>query len=95
MLFAVMCFDKEGGLDTRLANRDDHLAYLGGKVDKVVLGGPFLSDDGKPVGSMLIFDVENEAEARSIVDNDPYAKAGLFQNVEVKPWAWTVKNPEG
>lgn len=94
MYFAAMCYDKKDGLETRLANRDNHLAYLGGKSDHILLGGPFLADDGKtPIGSLLIFDVENEAAVHAILDNDPYTKAGLFENVDVKPWAWSVKNP--
>ena len=33
-------------------------------------------------------------EARAIADADPYAKAGLFQSVEVKPFNWVFNNPE-
>ena len=96
MLFAAMCFDKDDGLETRLANREGHFAHLKGHTDKIVLGGPFMSDDGKnPIGSMLIFDAENLDEVETILQNDPYSKAGLFKSVEIKPWNWTVKNPEG
>jgi uncharacterized protein YciI len=29
-----------------------------------------------------------------MAENDPYAKAGLFASVEIKPWKWLIKNPE-
>ena len=32
---------------------------------------------------------------RALADADPYAKAGLFEKVEVRPFRWTVNNPEG
>lgn len=97
MLVAVMCFDKkEGGLETRMANREDHFAHIKTSFEKIVFGGPFLGEDGKtPVGSMLIFDVESVAEARAIIDNDPYSKAGVFERVDIVPWSWTIKNPDG
>ena len=25
---------------------------------------------------------------------DPYAKAGLFANVEIRPWNWVINNPD-
>jgi uncharacterized protein len=46
------------------------------------------------IGSMLIVEAENEAEARALLAEDPYAKAGLFQNVEVLPWRWVVNPPD-
>ncbi len=47
MLVAIMCFDNDDSLDVRLGNRDEHLAYLKGKFGNILLGGPFMSDDGK------------------------------------------------
>ena len=29
-----------------------------------------------------------------MAENDPYAKAGLFASVEIRPWKWLIKNPE-
>ena len=29
-----------------------------------------------------------------MAENDPYAKAGLFETVEVKAWNWVFNNPE-
>ena len=36
----------------------------------------------------------DRAAADVMAANDPYAKAGLFAAVEIKPWKWLIKNPE-
>ena len=94
MLFAIFCEDKPGALPTRLENRPAHLAFLNGLGSTLKLAGPFLGDDDKPVGSMLVLDAENAEGAKAIAAEDPYAKAGVFAAVTVRRWNWTVKNPE-
>ncbi|EYR79694.1 YciI-like protein [Shinella sp. 838] len=96
MHFAFLCQDKPGALQVRLDTRPDHLAYLTGlNVDgKLAFAGPFLGDDGKPTGSLVVVKAETIEEARQIAENDPYAKAGLFASVEVKAWNWVFNNPE-
>lgn len=86
MLFVATCVDKPDSAETRLANRPAHLAYLNGLGAKVRVGGAILADDLKtPVGSLLIFEGESEADIREFLAKDPYALAGLFQGVTVKP----------
>ena len=96
MHFAFLCQDKPGALQVRLETRPDHLAYLNGlNADgKLAFAGPFLGDDGKPTGSLVVVKAETIDEARQIAENDPYAKAGLFASVEVKAWNWVFNNPE-
>ncbi|KAB0681438.1 YciI-like protein [Aureimonas leprariae] len=94
MLFAILCDDRDGGLETRLATRADHLAYLKSLGASLRFAGPFLGDDEKPVGSMLVVEAADEAGARALADADPYARAGLFAKVVVRRWNWTVNNPD-
>ena len=96
MHFAFICTDKPGALQVRLDTRPDHVAYLNAldADGKLAFAGPFLGDDGKPVGSLVVVKAETIEEARQIAANDPYAKAGLFANVDVKAWNWVFKNPE-
>ncbi len=58
------------------------------------MAGPFLDSDGKPNGSLVILKAETIDEARAIAAEDPYAKAGLFAHVEIKPYNWVFNNPE-
>lgn len=84
-LYVVTCVDKPDSLDLRLANRAAHLEYAKTWADRMVVGGPLLSDDGEIMqGSMLILDVEDRAEIDAYLAGDPYARAGLFASVTVR-----------
>lgn len=94
MLFALICTDKPGSLAVRMAARPDHLAFLDGLGARLKAAGPFTDDAGSPTGSLVVIEAENSAEAERTAAQDPYAKAGLFQSVEIKPWKWLIRNPE-
>ncbi len=94
MLFALICTDKPNGLALRQEVRPEHLSFLEGLGSKLKAAGPFTDDDGTATGSLVIIEAENRTAAKLIADNDPYAKAGLFVSVEIKPWKWLIKNPE-
>lgn len=81
MLFVIHAKDKPGALDLRKATRDAHLEFIGNYDTPV--GGPLLDADGQMCGSCLVLDVEDRAAAEAFVANDPYAKAGLFESVEL------------
>lgn len=85
MLFALITKDKSGALQTRLDNRDAHLSYIK-ETGVVKMAGPFLDTDGSMDGSMIIMDVESMSEAQNWAENDPYNKAGLFQDVQIREW---------
>ncbi|WP_425079483.1 YciI family protein [Ruegeria denitrificans] len=88
MLIALIARDKPGALQTRLDNRSAHLAYIE-ETGVVSQAGPLLDGDSM-IGSLIILDVEDLAAAQSWADGDPYAKAGLFQSVELIPWKKVV-----
>lgn len=94
MLFALICTDKPDSLDLRLSVRPDHLKHLDGLGDALKAAGPFTDDDGKPTGSLVIIEAADRTAAQAIAGADPYAKAGLFACVEVRPWKWLIGNPE-
>ena len=94
MLYALICTDKAGALQVRMDNRPAHLDYLNSFGDRLKGAGPFLNDAGDPAGSLVIIEAATKAEAEEIAANDPYAKAGLFESVDIRPWKWVVKNPE-
>ncbi|MHC0052002.1 YciI family protein [Actibacterium sp. D379-3] len=84
-LFAVICRDKPAHLETRKATRDAHLAYLK-DTGVVQQAGPFVDDGGQMCGSLLILEVDTIAAAKAWAANDPYAAAGLFEDVTVQHW---------
>ena len=94
MLFVATCLDKPGHSPTRTENRPAHLAYLNGLKERLKVAGALLGADAQtPVGSMLIFNCADEAEARALVAGDPFAQVGLFASVDIKAWRQGVGAP--
>jgi uncharacterized protein len=95
MLFAFLCTDKPEHLQVRLDTRPTHVEWLNGLNANGVLkfAGPFLGEDGKPTGSLVVVEASDLAAARALAEQDPYAKAGLFAAVDVKAWNWVFNNP--
>ena len=86
MLYALICTDKPNSLAARKANRTEHLAYL---------AGPFTEADGQTMnGSLIVVEASSLEEARAIGAGDPFAKAGIFAHVEIRPWLWTLNKPD-
>jgi len=85
MLIALIARDTPGALNIRKANREAHLAYIK-ETGVVAQAGPLLDDAGEMIGSLVILEVQDMAAAQVWADNDPYAKAGLFDSVELIEW---------
>jgi uncharacterized protein YciI len=95
MLYALICTDKPGAWPVRKANRPLHLEYLKSLGDIVVLAGPFTEEDGVAMnGSLIVVEAASLEAARAIAEGDPFAKAGVFAAVEVRPWLWTINAPD-
>lgn len=96
MLFALLCKDKPGHLQVRLDNRPAHVDFLNGLNAKggLAFAGPFLDADGKPNGSLVVIEAADLAAAQALAATDPYAKAGLFESVDVNAWNWVFNKPE-
>ncbi len=95
MMFAVIALDRIGHLEKRMQTRPAHLQYWQDNADAMVLAGPFLDDDGNAVGSMMVVSAPDREAAAALVGQDPYALAGVFETVEIRPWNWVIKRPEG
>ena len=93
-LFAIICTDRPGeGLALRKANREKHLGWLNDLGDVVKAAGPFLDEEGNPAGSLIIIEAESLEAAQAIAGEDPYRKAGVFAEVDIRPWKWLIGNP--
>ena len=86
MLYSLYCTDKPGNFDLRMERRPDHVAYLEKHSPMIVYAGPLLDNQAdKPVGSLLIINVGDHDAAVQFSQNDPYAQAGLFAEVLIRP----------
>ena len=82
-MFIFSALDRKDGLVIRLANRDAHVAWLKSLGDKIKLAGPKLDESDQMIGSVLMLDYATLEEARAVLAEDPYAKAGLFASTEL------------
>jgi hypothetical protein len=89
-LFALVCHDKPGALQTRLGARDAHLAYVRERLDEVKLAGPLMNDAGDMAGSLFILDMPDLEAAKAFNAADPYTQAGLWGSVDLKPFKATI-----
>ena len=92
MLFAITNIDKPESSALRAATREAHLGYLDSIVAQVVLAGPVLNAEGQPTGSLLIVEAPDRAAAEAFAAADPYARAGLFGSVTIRPYRLVYKD---
>ena len=85
MRVALICTDKPGALQTRMDSRSAHLDYIAA-TGVVEMAGPFLDADGKMTGSLVVLSVDSLQAAEVWAAGDPYAKAGLFGQVDIREW---------
>lgn len=75
-------------LNRRLSVRQSHLQRM--REEKLkgnfILGGAKLDEAGQMHGSMLLVNLENEAAVRQWVDEDPYVKGKVWEEIDVLPF---------
>ncbi len=95
MLYALICTDKPDSLAARKENRPEHLAYLKSLGETLVFAGPFTEPEGQTMnGSLIVIEAPSLEDARRIAAGDPFAKAGIFASVDIRPWLWTMNKPD-
>ena len=96
--FAVFATDKPGMREVRERVRPVHRTWLRGNTHRGVfvrLGGPTLAPHCDAMnGTLLVVEAERIDDVMEFVGNDPYMQAGLFDTVEIRPWDWSLGNPE-
>ncbi|WP_406227065.1 YciI family protein [Pseudomonas siliginis] len=96
--FAVFATDHPNSLALRQRLRPDHRAHLRATdAHRVVvrLGGPTLDETGLAMnGTLLVIEAASLVEVEAFINDDPYVQAGLFANIEIRPWSWSLGNPE-
>jgi uncharacterized protein len=94
MYYAIIARDIADSLQARLAARPAHLERLRRLQDegRLLLAGPHPaidSEDPGPAGftgSLVVADFPDLDSARTWAGEDPYALAGVYGDVEVKPF---------
>jgi uncharacterized protein YciI len=98
MWYVITAIDVADSLDKRKAARPAHLARLDAlqAEGRLKLAGPFPSIDAEDPGpagfdgSLIIAEFDDLDAARAWADTDPYAAAGVYASVEVRPFRQTL-----
>ena len=94
MWFAIIAEDVSDSLDRRKGARPAHIARLQKLLDagRLIVAGAFPAieaDDPGPAGftgSMILAEFPSLADAKAWADADPYVAAGVYADVQIKPF---------
>jgi uncharacterized protein len=94
VLYAIIAADRPGSLPARLAARPAHLERLRSLQEqgRLVLAGPLPAIDSPDpgeagfTGSLIVAEFPDLESARDWAGADPYRAAGVYQEVQVKPF---------
>jgi uncharacterized protein YciI len=98
MWFAILAKDHPGSLDKRLASRPAHLERLEllQREGRMLLAGPFPAIEAENpgpagfTGSLIIAEFPSQSDAETWAEADPYVAAGVYAEVEIKPFRKTL-----
>lgn len=89
----VHCLDRQGAVQDRLDNYEAHKAYLAASPVRIVISGPLLAEDGETmIGSLFLFEANSKEEVAAFNAADPFAKAGIWERVEIHPFLKRMDN---
>jgi len=89
-LYVISWLDKPDSLQIRMGAREAHLDYIRAQGERVKLGGPYLDEAGRMIGSLIVIEADSLEAANAFHAQDPYRLAGLFETSSVTPWRATV-----
>ena len=94
MQFVVMARDgtDPDAVARRQEVRPHHLDGIQPLVEagNILMGGAILDDDGNMRGSVLLVDFPSRVELDAWLDDDPYVRGGVWQQIEVVPFRVAV-----
>jgi len=89
MYYLLIYHTVENYVERRAPFRSEHLGYSEAALARgeLFLGGAL----GDPVDTaILVFKGDSPAAAEAFARNDPYVKAGLIRDWEVRPWTVVI-----
>jgi uncharacterized protein len=90
MQYLLIAFDgtDEDALERRMKVRESHLNKISllKKLGEFKCGGAILDDDGKMIGSMIIYDYPDRQSLDKSLQHEPYFTEGVWKKIEIQPF---------
>jgi uncharacterized protein len=90
MQFILIAYDGTDpeALDRRMKVRQKHLEKIEVLKSKgeFLAGGAILDNDGKMIGSMIIYEYPDRNALDKALQDEPYYTEGVWQKVEIQPF---------
>lgn len=90
MQFLLIAHDGKDSdaLNRRLKARPGHLEGVAvlKKSNKFIFGGAILDDDGKMIGSMILYDFPDRAALNEMLKNEPYVTGDVWKEIKIMPF---------
>ncbi len=90
MQYVIHAYDHTDAdaLTRRMAARAAHLDYVSQfkALGKFIIGGALLDPTGRMIGSMLVLDLESEAELATYLAGDPYVVQQVWDKIDTRPF---------
>ncbi len=90
MQFLLVAYDgtDAGALDRRMKVREEHLRGIPPLIDSgnFLFGGAILDDDGKMIGSMIVYEYPDRQALDEMLKNEVYITGGVWQTIDIRPY---------
>ena len=90
MQFLLVAFDGTDAeaTDRRMRVREDHLKKISvlRQRGEFKYGGAILDNDGKMIGSMIVYDFHDRQSLDASLQHEPYFTEGVWQKIEIRPF---------
>jgi uncharacterized protein len=90
MQFILIAYDgtDPDAENRRLNVRQEHLSKIVNWKERgeFIFGGAILSDEGKMIGSMVLYNFPDRASLDERLKEEPYITQGVWQKIEIQPF---------
>ena len=90
MQFLLLAYDGTDpeALQRRLNVREEHLKRISllKSSGEFLFGGAILDNNGKMIGSMIVYDFPDRQSLEERLQDDPYLKGKVWEKTEIQPF---------
>jgi uncharacterized protein YciI len=90
MQFLLLAYDgtDREALQRRLNVREEHLKRISllKNSGEFIFGGAILDNNGKMIGSMIVYDYPDRQSLEERLQDDPYLKEKVWEKIEIQPF---------